>query len=370
MGILFSAPQIEYKIIAEEWREKLLEIAAKGVFVGGPAVTELEKGLAAFTGTSHAVGVGNGTDALYMALRAFNIGPGDEVITVTNTFIATVAAIYKTGAKPVLVDCLEHDYLINPDQVLSKINDHTKAIIPVHLYGKAVDLTPFRAICGERNIKIIEDCAQAIGASIDGKQCGTLGDMGCFSFYPDKNLGALGDGGAIITDSLEKAEFVRMLGSHGGLKRYEHRIPGTNSRLDPIQAAALTIKLRYLKEWNNHRIAAAGLYKEKLRDLGEVISPEPLGDRHVFHLYVIRVREELREKLKKQLQKKGILTGIHYPTPVHLTEAFASLGYRKGEFPIAEKLSGEILSLPMHIGLREEDIDFIVQEIVTFIREN
>ena len=371
MGILFTAPQDEYKIIEDEWKNRLSEISKKGIFVGGPEVANFEKKFAEYLNTPYVSGVGNGTDALFLALLALGVGPGDEVITVANTFIATVEAIHQTGAKPVLVDCDAESYLIDLDQVRNKITKNTKAIIVVHLYGQIVDFTSLKDEVSGENIYIIEDTAQAAGAKLKDKYAGTLGNIGCYSFYPDKNLGALGDGGCVSTDSLEIINKINMLKNHGGTARYEHKIAGYNSRLDPIQTSALSLKLDKLNLWNEKRRVNARNYEIGLKDIPGIILPSWNDDEsHVFHLYVVRILNGLRTKVKKHLLKKGILTGIHYPTPIHLTEAFGFLGYKQGDFPNSEEFAEQILSLPMHISLNEDDISFICDELKYILNEN
>jgi dTDP-4-amino-4,6-dideoxygalactose transaminase len=364
MGILFSAPQSEFAIIQQEWFESVLQIAKSGVFVGGAAVTQFETSFALDRGVLGAVGVANGTDALFLALKALGVGPGDEVITVANTFIATANAIHHTGARMVLVDCCRDNYLMNLEQVKACVTPRTKAIIPVHLYGQMVNLHQFVPWAQERGIAIIEDCAQAAGALLSDKPAGSWGMMGCFSFYPDKNLGALGDGGAIVSSSPEMLTKLRKLRNHGGEIRYQHDIPGFNSRLDPIQASALQIKLRYMEQWTDRRIEIAGLYETHLRDESAIELPTLLQDRsHVYHLYVIRVGNGRRNELKKHLQKKGILTAVQYPVPINLTPAYSYLNEGKGSFPHAEKFADELLSLPMHIALKEEEVVRIAHEV-------
>lgn len=368
MGIHFSGPKHEYEYIEHEWLAAVQQLAQKGVFVGGQAVKQFEASFAQYIGTEYAVGVANGTDALYLALKALDIGPGDEVITVANTFIATVEAIHHTGAQPVLVDCDPDTFLINIDQVKNSITPKTKAIIPVHLYGQMVELEPLIKLAEENDLYIIEDSAQAAGAVLNGKKAGSGGHIGCFSFYPDKNLGALGDAGGVTTSDETIAMNLRKLRNHGGENRYEHDLPGFNSRLDPIQALALEIKLNYLDTWTERRREIAKLYTHYLQSSGNVILPRSRGDlSHVYHLYVIRVEASAREKLKKHLQKRGILTAIQYPMPVHLTKAFSYLGYQRGDFPWSEQYAEQILSLPMHIGLTEQDIAFISTEIKEFL---
>jgi dTDP-4-amino-4,6-dideoxygalactose transaminase len=370
MGILFSAPQYEFDIIREEWLQSISQIAQNGMFVGGSIVSKFESSFAAYLGVKEAVGVGNGTDALFLALKSLGIGPGDEVITVTNTFIATVGAIYQTGARPVLVDC-DSSYLINFEEVKASVTPRTKAIIPVHLYGQMVDLSEWLPWAEENGIHIIEDCAQATGASLNGKAAGSWGIIGCYSFYPDKNLGALGDGGAIVSSSTEVLTNLRKLRNHGGENRYQHDIPGFNSRLDSLQASALQLKLPYLDEWSDKRRTIAGWYETYLQNINDVVVPAGFRhSHHVYHLYVIRVANGQREALKKHLQKKGVLTAVQYPVPVHRTQAYSFLEYIAGSFPFAEAYSNEVLSLPMHIMLTEADVAMITNEIKIFFEIN
>ncbi len=357
MRVTFSSPQAEFALIRDEWLREVEEIAARGVFVGGVPVTRFEEAFASYSGAQYGIGVANGTDAIYLTLKALDIGPGDEVITAANTFIATVEAIHHTGALPVLADCDPDTFLIDLEQAKRLVTPRTKAIIPVHLYGQMVDLTTLIPWAEERGIAVVEDSAQAAGASLFGRKAGNMGTSGCFSFYPDKNLGALGDGGAIITSDPELATGLRKWRNHGGEVRYQHEFPGVNSRLDPIQAAALRLKLAYLDEWSRKRREVAGLYESYLGNCSGVKLPGNRGDEsHVYHLYVIRIEAERRDTLKKQLQKHGVLTAIQYPEPIHRMKAFAHLGYQAGDFPASEEIAGEILSLPMNIALTEEDV--------------
>jgi dTDP-4-amino-4,6-dideoxygalactose transaminase len=364
VGIFFSAAQVEFEAIQDEWWRAVQALAKRGVFVGGTAVSSFEERFASYVGTDSAVGVGNGTDALHLALKALCIGPGDEVITAANTFIATVEAIAHTGATPVLVDCDPKTMLIDLEQVKQRVTARTKAIIPVHLYGQMVDLRELEPWAREREIAIVEDSAQAAGASLHGRRAGSIGVLGCFSFYPDKNLGALGDAGGVTTSDGELLSRLRKLRNHGGETRYQHDIVGYNSRLDPLQAIALELKLKRLDEWNEIRRSAARLYEAYLSDLGGVQLPAHRGDEsHVFHVYAVQVEQSVRDRLRKHLQKKGILTAVHYPLPVHLTGAFASLDYGPGDFPNAERAAKMLVSLPMHIALTEQDIAWIGKEV-------
>lgn len=368
MGILFSSPQVEFQVIRDEWLEGVEEIARRGVFVGGTPVTSFESAFSQYTGSAYSIGVGNGTDALFLTLKALGIGPGDEVITAANTFIATVEAIHHTGATPVLVDCDPDTYLIDLEQAKQAVTLRTKAILPVHLYGQMVDLSELTVWAEARNIAIVEDSAQAAGARLHGQMAGALGIAGCFSFYPDKNLGALGDGGGITTSDPELASRLRRIRNHGGEAKYRHEFPGFNSRLDPLQAIALELKLKHLDEWSAKRRHAASLYEHYLQHLGGIALPKHRQDEsHVFHLYIVRVDAAVRDKVRKHLQKKGVLTAIHYPSPVHLTEAFAHLPYEQGAFPVSERYAGEIVSLPMNISITEEDVKFMAEELRTVL---
>lgn len=368
MGILFTAPQVEFDIIKDEWTQAVHDLARKGVFVGGSVLNDFEARFAAYLKVTGVVGVGNGTDALFLALKALGIGPGDEVITVANTFIATVEAIHHTGATPVLVDCDPQSYLIDLEAVKAKAGPRTKAIIPVHLYGQVVDLDELIPWAAQKGIAVVEDSAQAAGARLRGRAAGSWGVLGCFSFYPDKNFGALGDGGAVTVSSPELLASLRKLRSHGGEARYEHELPGFNSRLDLIQAVALSLKLKYLDEWSAHRRKIVADYESFLAGVEDVILPAHRGDEsHVFHVYAIRVPAGLRDELRRHLQKKGILTAIQYPVPIHLTPAFSHLGYRAGDFPHSERNSLEMVSLPMNIRMDEESARTVSQEIRRFM---
>jgi dTDP-4-amino-4,6-dideoxygalactose transaminase len=368
MGILFSAPQAEFELIEEEWLLEFKKAAKRGEFVGGATVAGFETAFASYIGVKGMVGVGNGTDALFLALKSLGIGQDDEVITVANTFIATVAAIHHVGARAVLVDCEENTYLMDLAQVKRAVSERTKAIIAVHLYGQMIDLSELLPWAEERGIAVIEDSAQATGARLGGKAAGSWGQLGCFSFYPDKNLGALGDGGGISSSSSELLSALRKLRNHGGEIRYQHELVGYNSRLDPIQAIALHLKLKHLEEWSKKRRHTAKMYETYLRGISTVTLPYHRNDAsHVFHLYVIRVPADSRNALMKHLQKKGILTAIQYPNPVHLTPAFSYLDYSKGDFKTCEGCAAEIVSLPMNITVSEQDVEAVAREIRSFL---
>jgi dTDP-4-amino-4,6-dideoxygalactose transaminase len=363
MSVRFSSAKSEYDLIREEWFERIDQIAKTSVFVGGQAVNRFEKGYATYIGTKHALGVGNGTDALFLTLKALGIGPGDEVIVPANTFIATVEAIHHTGALPVLVDCDPQTYLIDMERMKQARTNKTKAVIPVHLYGQMVDIEAINGWAATFHIHVIEDSAQAAGAKMSQKRAGSLGTAGCFSFYPDKNLGAFGDGGGITTSRDDLAEKILLLRNHGSKVRYSHELPGFNSRLDPIQAAVLEIKLKYLDEWSSKRRECANLYESYLNGM-DVMTPIHQNDEsHVFHVYMIRVEEGIRDHVRKQLQKRGILSAVHYPTPIHLTPAFKDLGYSEGDFIHSETYTKEAISLPMHNFLEEKDIQRVAHAL-------
>jgi len=335
-------------------------------FILGKEVADFETQWAAFCGTSRAVGVGSGTDALLMILRALGIGNGDEVITVANTFIATVEAISFAGAKPVLVDCCLDDYLINTHAVASAVTPRTKAIIPVHLYGQPANMDALAAVARRYGIPIVEDAAQAHGATLsDGRTCGSLGNAAAFSFYPAKNLGAFGDGGAVTTSDEGLAGKVRLLGNLGSSVKYQHDIKGLNSRLDTIHAAVLSKKLRHLTSWNDSRRKAAARYREALSDCPGVVLPKesPWTGKHVYHLFVIRLLERDRDVFAKRLSSSGVSTAVHYPVPVHLQQAYSELGLNLGAFPNSELSARSVLSLPMFPEMSHEQIDYVCEKV-------
>jgi dTDP-4-amino-4,6-dideoxygalactose transaminase len=334
-------------------------------FIGGPALGRFEEAFARFCGAKHTVGVANGTDALYLILRTLGIGAGDEVIIPVNTFIATAEAVSMTGAKPVLVDVDDRTHLIDPALVERAITPRTKAMIPVHLFGQLAPMAKLSAIAAAHRIEIVEDAAQAHGAEENGQRAGTFGRAAGFSFYPGKNLGAYGDAGAAVTSDQALADKLRKLANHGRAEKFGHDMVGVNSRLDGLQAAILEAKLPHLETWTRERQAAAKRYDDMLRDLPSVRRPEARDPRaHVFHLYVVRVRD--RDGLKARFAEKNIQCGIHYPQPLHLLPAYAHLGHDKGAFPVAEKMAGEIISLPMFPEITVEQ----QHRVVSAIREH
>jgi len=365
MGVPFLDLKQEYQSIKDEVNASVQQVMEDCRFVLGENVNSFEKEFASFCGTDYAMGVANGTDALHLALLACGIGKGDEVITVPNTFIATTEAISQTGAKTVFVDIDSWTYNIDVARIEGAINEKTKAILPVHLYGQPADMDSIMEIARKYNLKVIEDACQAHGAEYKDKKAGSIGNASCFSFYPSKNLGAFGDGGMVITNGNEIAQKIKMLRDHGQMKKYEHLVEGYNSRLDEIQAAILRVKLKRLDEQNKLRRKNASIYNGLLEDVDEVVTPfEAEYAKHVYHLYVIRT--EKRDELQEYLKSKGVGTGLHYPMPLHLQKAYEYLGYKEGDFPVGEECAKQILSLPMFPELTREEIEKVVSEIKTF----
>lgn len=322
-----------------------------GTFVLGPAVEQFETEYAAFSGVEHCVGVANGTDAVELALRGAGIGPGDEVIIPANTFVATAEGIRRCGADVVLADCTE-DFLLDPADIGQRITGRTRAIVGVDLYGQVADFDAIRAVAPD-SVQIFEDAAQSQGATYRGRPAGSFGTAAATSFYPGKNLGAFGDAGAVLTHSAEVAQNIRRLRNHGGILRYEHSVVGTNSRMDSIQAAVLSAKLAVLRDWNRERCEAAERYATLLAEVDGVVVPRVApGNDHVWHLYVVRVQQ--RDLVKREMERRGIGCGLHYPLPIHRLAAFSDLDVAGGRLPVAERLAGEILSLPMFPGITGE----------------
>jgi dTDP-4-amino-4,6-dideoxygalactose transaminase len=344
--------------------EDALDSAA---FVGGAAVDRFENDFARFCEAKHAVGVGNGTDALMLAFRALQIGEGDEVIVPANSFVATAEAVVHTGAIPVFVDVDPRTYNIDVDQIEDRITSRTRALIPVHLYGQPADMDPILEIAHRHGLRVIEDASQAHGARYHGRRAGSMGDVACFSFYPAKNLGACGDAGAVVTNDSQIAEAVRRLRDHGGLRKYEHDVVGYNSRLDSIQAAILALKLRHLDERNALRRRHADFYKELLTRTDGIVTPvAPQGIESVHHLYVIRVEQGSRNDLQSFLAGNGVQTGIHYPAPIHRTQAFAR--FNAAGCPVAERNADHILSLPMYPEIDAQQLEYTAFLIGEYVR--
>lgn len=356
----------QYAWLKDEVQEAIWSVLDSSHFVGGEWVEKFEEEFARYAGARFAIGVGSGTAAIELALKAKRIGPGDEVIVPANTFFATAEAVSNVGATPVFADVNPVTYHIDPASVRAQITPNTRAVIPVHLYGRAADLSEIERLASLWNIEIIEDACQAHGIERGGIRMGGSGRLTCFSFYPGKNLGAYGDAGAVTCNDPELARTLRMLRDHGSPRKYRHNLIGMNSRLDAIQAAVLSVKLQYLDDWNAKRRRHARELANGLRGTEGILSPElPPEGQHNFHLYVVRSRR--RDALMTFLQQRGIQTGIHYPVPLHLTTAYQNLGYpRRGLLPIAEMLAAEILSLPMYPELTEEQIGYVIATIQQF----
>jgi dTDP-4-amino-4,6-dideoxygalactose transaminase len=360
--IPFIDLRAQYHSIKGEIDAAVLGVLESCQFTLGSEVAKFEEEFAAYTGSTFAIGVNTGTSALHLALLAANIGPGDEVITVPFTFVATVAAIHYTGAKAVFVDIDPRTYTIDPPKIEEAVTPRTKAIIPVHLYGQPADMDPIMAIAKKHELAVIEDACQAHGAEYKGKRAGSIGDFGCFSFYPGKNLGAYGEGGLVTTQNGDFNRTVRMLRDWGAEKKYQHVLKGYNYRLEGIQGAVLRVKLKWLEKWTEARGAAAARYDSSFAGSG-VVTPQAMGyARHVYHIYAIRTRE--RPKWRAALSAQGIQTGIHYPTPVHLLPAYADLGYEAGQFPHAEAAANEVLSLPLFPELTPQQTDKVARAVL------
>lgn len=366
MQVPFVDLKAQYQTIKPEVDQAIQNVVSNTAFILGKAVSDFEKDFASYCEVKHCIGVNSGTSALILALQALGIGEKDEVITVANTFIATAEAISLVGATPVFVDMEEKSYNLDPTQLKKAITKKTKAIIPVHLYGQPADMDPILKIAQEKGISVIEDACQAHGALYNGKKTGGWGVMGCFSFYPGKNLGAYGEGGAVTTNDDKLAEKIRMLRDHGSSKKYYHEYVGNNCRLEGIQGAVLSVKLKHLDKWNDSRRRNADLYRRYLEGTSVKLPVEMPYAKHVYHLFVVRVRN--REKLIDFLKTKGISTGIHYPIPNHLQNAYKFLGYKKGIFPVTEGCMDKILSLPMFAELTEEQIKYTADCIKEFYK--
>ena len=357
----------QYTALQEEIDAVLQSVLKGGQFILGENVRLFEEEFASYCGACFAVGVGSGTEALHLALLACGIGPGDEVITVPNTAVATVSAISLASARPVFVDVDPRTFTMDPDKIEEKITPRTRAIVPVHLYGQPADLGPILALADRYSLLVIEDACQAHGATYGGKRVGTLGQVGCFSFYPTKNLGAYGDGGMVLTDDLEIAQRVRLLCNYGQSDRYHAIAEGMNSRLDELQAAVLRVKLRYLDRWNALRRQWANLYSSLLKGEGVEVPFIASGREHIFHLYVVKSRG--RDRLATYLEEHGVATLVHYPIPVHLQVAYRHLGYCEGDLPVSEACAQEVLSLPIFPEMREEEVLYVADLIRKFYQE-
>jgi len=356
----------QYHLIKNEIDQAIHSVIQNSAFIKGKYVKSFEINFAKHIRVKHCIGVGNGTDALFVALKSLGIKEGEEVITAANSFIATSEAITRTGAKVVFVDCNKESYNIDTDKLEQVITSRTKAIIPVHLYGQPADMNSVLQIARKHNLFIIEDAAQAHGAKYEDNNIGTLGDCACFSFFPGKNLGAYGDAGAIVTNSDELAHKSRMFANHGRSEKYNHEFEGVNSRLDGLQAAILDVKLNYLEKWNERRRAIAKRYDEELND--NIITPPVQSNvRHVYHLYVIRVKK--RNELREILAEKGVSTGIHYPIPLPFLKAYNYLRHAPEDFPVAYSLKDEILSLPIHGDMMEEQVEYVIEQLKDIVKK-
>lgn len=368
MKIPFVDLKIQYYGIKEEIDKAIQSVIEESAFVRGRYVKEFEESFAAKYGIKHCVSVANGTDAIYITLKMLGIGEGDEVITTALSWIATSETITQTGAKPVFVDIDPEYYTIDAKKIEEKITPKTKAIIPVHLYGQAAQIDKIKELCDKYKLFLVEDCAQAHFAQYKGKKVGTFGTVATFSFYPGKNLGAYGDAGAIIIENDELAVKIRMFANHGALKKHDHEIEGVNSRMDGLQAAILSVKLKYIEEWNQRRLAKALSYNERLKQIKEIVIPKIRPEAtHIFHLYVIRTAR--REELKDFLKQQGIDSAIHYPIALPFLKAYRYLDHKPQDFPVAYKYQNEILSLPMYPELPQPSISFIAEQIENFFEQ-
>ena len=363
--ILCANPRRQYLAHKDEIDGAVMRVLDRGRYILGEEVKALEAEFAAYIGVGYGIGVGSGTEGLHLALKACEIGAGDEVITVSHTAVATVAAIEQAGAKPVLVDIEPGFFTIDPRQIAAAVTSKTKAIIPVHLYGQAADLDPVLEIAGKNGLKVIEDCAQAHGAMYKGKRIGSFGDLACFSFYPTKNLGALGDGGIVVTDQPKLAQRLRLLREYGWAERYVSHFPGGNSRLDEVQAAILRVKLHYLDQDNAARARIASIYNTKLTGCDMVLPTCRQETNHVYHLYVVRTQR--RDALKGHLKDKGIAALVHYPVPVHLQPAYQGRLTGVDQLLETERAAQEVLSLPIYPELNEADLKTVIKVVRTFV---
>ncbi|MFO7601515.1 MAG: DegT/DnrJ/EryC1/StrS family aminotransferase [Candidatus Desulfacyla sp.] len=377
MEVPFLDLKAQYKNIRQEIDSAIKQVLDETAFAGGRFVADFERDFSAFCNCRHCAGVGSGTDALWLALMAMGVGPGDEVITVPNSFIATAEAISFCGATPEFIDVDDSTYTMDPQRLHDYLKirgrnpaarKRLKGVIPVHLFGQTADMDPILQIAREQGLFVIEDACQAHGAQYKGQPAGSLGDMGCFSFYPGKNLGAYGEAGAVVTNNKEAAEKIMILRDHGQVKKYSHTMVGWNARMDGIQGAVLTVKLRHLPAWLEARRKNAARYDMLLEDIYDVVTPKEADyARHVYHIYAIRV--ENRDAIAAGLASRKIHCGIHYPVPIHLTEAYRSLGYTKNSFPVSEKCADQYISLPMYPELKDEQIDQVCMELQSIVSE-
>ncbi len=358
MKVPFIDFREQYYVVRDQIDAGLKKVFEDGTFILGPQERDFEQAFARYCEAPYAVGVNSGTDALYLALVALNVGPGDEVILPSFTFIATALCVSYTGAKPVFVDIEERTYNIDPDKFAAAITPRTKVIIPVHIYGQPADINQITELAKRHKIAVVEDACQAHGATYQGRKTGSLGDIACFSFYPTKSLGGCGDGGMIVTNNKEIYEKILMLRDYGRQGRYDHKIKGYNSRLDTVQAVVLAAKLPHLDQWNRMRNDVAVQYGQLLKNIDSIITPFLEKDRtHVFQTYAVRVPN--RDKVCGQMKNRGVDVLIHYPIALHLQEAYADLGYKRGDCPVSEAVADDILSLPIFPHMKKEQIDYV-----------
>lgn len=369
MNVAFVDLKQNYLSIKNEIRQELDEVLESTQYIMGPKVAAFEAAFGTMHGSAYCFGTSSGTDANHLALWALNISPGDEVIVPVNTFIATAWGVTLCGAKPVFVDCNADSYTIDPQLIESSITPRTKAIVAVHLYGQPADMDPIREIAIRHNLFLIEDAAQAHLATYKGNRVGSLGDLASFSFYPGKNLGAYGEGGAVTTNNPEYARAVKLRRDHGSENKYHHEVLGHNYRMESIQGAILGVKLKYLEFWTAQRRAIAGKYRIMLEDVADIVLPREMDYAgHVYHLFVIQCKD--RQALQSALAEANIATGLHYPVPLHLQTCFTNLGYRNGNFPIAEQLASQCLSLPLFPEMTDEQVEYVSLRIRAHFKTN
>jgi len=365
MKVPFLDLRREYAFIKEEIDQAIFGVLNHTQFILGPEVKSLEEGIARYCQTKYAIGVASGTDALLLSLRAFGVEPGDEVITSTFSFFSSAGVIANLKAKPVFVDIDPFTYNIDPLQIEKKITPKTKAIMPIHLFGQCADMDPILEVAKKYNLKVVEDAAQSIGAKYKGRKAGSMGDTGCFSFYPTKNLGGAGDGGMVVTNDPDLAEKIRLLRVHGSKSKYFHSTVGYNSRLDTLQAAVLKVKLKYLDSWHEKRRENAAYYDCAFKEM-DLIPPKAEDfNYHIYNQYTIAVKD--RDKLKEYLAQNQIGHDTYYPLPLHLQRCFEELGYKKGDLPNSEKKAQEVISLPIYPELTEEEQEYVIERIKEFI---
>ena len=358
----------QYETIKDEINNAVISTIESGNYILGPEVKKLEKDIADYCGVKNAIGVASGTDALLLTLRAYGIGEGDEVITTPFTFFASAETVSMLGAKPVFADIDKDTYCIDANKIEEKITEKTKAIIPVHIFGQPCDMDKIMEIAKRHNLIVIEDACQAIGSEYKGKRAGSMGNAGCFSFFPTKNLGGYGDGGMVVTNDDEIADEIRLLRVHGMRPKYHHLVLGYNSRLDEIQAAVLNVKLKYLDGWNNKRAEKAEIYNELLKGTKCKTPFKADYAKHIYHLYIIQ--HEKRDELISYLKENGVATGIYYPIPLHLQKAYESLGYKEGDFPIAEHASKRTLAIPFYPEIDRKTQEYVADLIKKFDLKN